>query len=212
VELAPGQVGGVLALDLAGDDEHRRAEAVARQRPVGTAVRVEAAVVEGDEDRPRRQAALVAAAEARVLVDRDRPEAHPRQRGHLLGEGAARDREAVVPRPDAAVREHRHRAAVRRDRLEAPVLRGRQHDGRRRQRAALVPAVVQLARLDHLRHDQEERDQRERQEQHRERPPREELEAAHGEAPVPAVAGRVPHSAVRTLNIAQYCCHSRKTR
>ena len=53
-ELVPAQVERVAAVDRVGDHEHRRPEAVPPQDRVGVAVAVELAVVERDQDRPRR--------------------------------------------------------------------------------------------------------------------------------------------------------------
>ena len=85
-ELVPLQVEVGALLDAADDHEDRGPEAVGGEHLVGTAIRVEAPVIEGDQDRPVRKPRRVAREEAHILGDADRVKSGPSEHLHLLRE------------------------------------------------------------------------------------------------------------------------------
>ena len=95
-----------------GDDEHGGLVVVASQHLVGAAVGVDAAVVEGDQDRPARQPHRPVLDECRVGRHGDGVEAGGVERFHLLCEQVPRHRQVVVLDADAVVTEDGDRARV----------------------------------------------------------------------------------------------------
>ncbi len=158
VKLAPGEVERVALLDGCRDHIHHGRHAVLREHAVSAAVRVESAVVEGDQNRARGKAAAVSRAKAQVLSDRDRLVAGVVEHRHLARECLPADRIMVVRVVDPVIDEHRHRSRERRGGFEAPQLRSVQMDLRRRVRRRLVLTVEAGVRRDDRRSHQQQRD------------------------------------------------------
>jgi hypothetical protein len=178
------------------------------QDPVGAAVRVQASVVECDQDRPLRQVRGHALQEADVLRDRDGLETGAVQHRHLLGKLTAGDRVVVALSVHAVVGKHGHCVADRWQRLPARQLRLAGLERGCREGHAIRFGDADLGA--DLGDREVQRDQRQRQQQERDRTTEPVGDERHRAAS--GAGARVPQLELRDVRIAYQVCHSRNAR